>query len=168
MKRKTWLTFLYVMTTTILIGCSNPSEPALAPAEETSTDVDTTQVIPQSTSDETVDIDLTTLSSTMIFSQIYDINMAPEGYIGKTIKMNGFFKSYPSPETDAVHFAVIIPDALACCEQGFEFVLNGDYTYPEDYPTDDTDIQITGVLDTYEENGYEYYYVVADELTVLQ
>ena len=118
--------------------------------------------------DENIEVDLTKLSSTMVYSEVYNIVMAPDDYIGKTIKMRGLFKIYPSQDSDKTYFAIVIPDATACCEQGFEFIWRGEHSFPEDYPTEDIEIEITGQLDTYEEDGYEYFYIVADDLTVLE
>ena len=38
-----------------------------------------------------VDFDLTRLSSTMVYSEVYNMMNAPGDYIGKTIKMTGQF-----------------------------------------------------------------------------
>ena len=38
-----------------------------------------------------VDVDLTRLSSTMVYSEVYNMMNAPGDYIGKTIKMTGQF-----------------------------------------------------------------------------
>ena len=38
-----------------------------------------------------VDVDLTRLSSTMVYSEVYNMMYAPDDYIGKTIKMTGQF-----------------------------------------------------------------------------
>ena len=37
-----------------------------------------------------VDVDLTRLSSTMVYSEVYNMMNAPGDYIGKTIKMTGY------------------------------------------------------------------------------
>lgn len=44
----------------------------------------------------------------------------------------------------------------ACCAQGMEFILKGDYQYPEDYPELGEEITVTGVFDTYQEGEFEY------------
>ena len=71
------------------------------------------------------DVDLTTLSSTMVYSEIYNMMYEPDRYLGKRIKMNGRFAVYENPNTGAVYTACIIMDATACCSQGLEFVLAG-------------------------------------------
>lgn len=72
-----------------------------------------------------VDVDLTSLSSTMVYSEVYNMMNAPGDYIGKTIKMTGQFVYYENPDTKAQYFTCIIGDAMACCSQGLEFVLTG-------------------------------------------
>ena len=107
------------------------------------------------TSDD-LDVDLTRLSSTMVYSEVYNMMYTPDDYIGKTVKMKGQFAYYEDPETKKQYFACIIADATACCSQGLEFILTGEHTYPNDYPEVYSDITVTGTFETYEENGFKY------------
>lgn len=115
-----------------------------------------------------VDVDLTQLSSTMIYSEVYNMMVTPEDYVGKTIRMSGQFAAYEgNPQnTDgpAYYFAVVIADATACCQQGLEFVWKGEHNYPEDYPEQGTEITVTGVFETYQESGYTYCHLIADSI----
>ena len=103
-----------------------------------------------------LDVDLTKLSSTMVYSEVYNMMYTPDDYIGKTVKMKGQFSYYEDPETKAQYFACIIADATACCSQGLEFILSGEHTYPNDYPEVDSEITVTGTFETYKENGSQY------------
>ncbi len=125
-----------------LCACGkNPSEP-----QKTTTDA-------QSVS---VDVDLTKLSSTMVYSEVYNMMVTPENYIGKTVRMCGQFALYEDTQSGAIYYACIIADATACCSQGLEFVLKGSHTYPQDYPELGAEITITGEFRTYEEDGNLY------------
>lgn len=103
-----------------------------------------------------VDVDLTVLSSTMVYSEVYNMMASPEKYIGRTVKMKGLFAYYHDEATDNYYFACIIQDATACCAQGIEFILTDDYTYPDDYPEVDAEICVVGMFDTYQEGNYTY------------
>ena len=103
-----------------------------------------------------IDVDLTKLSSTMVYSEVYNMMVDPDSYMGKTIKMSGPFAVYTDQESGKNYFACIIQDATACCAQGIEFNLDGNYSYPDDYPAVDDIITVTGVFSTYEEDGYMY------------
>ena len=113
-----------------------------------------------------VDVDLTVLSSTMVYSEVYNmLYFYPEDYYGKTVKANGIFAIYqmvvdgvtqPAP----VAYACIIADATACCAEGMEFVLEGDFTYPDDYPELGAEITVIGEFQSYEENGMTWYHLV--------
>ena len=105
---------------------------------------------------DTMDVDLTVLSSTMVYSEVYNMVVYPEDYIGKTVKMKGQFAFYLDESTGKYYFACIIADATACCSQGIEFELKGDYVYPDDYPEPGTEICVVGVFDTYSEGDYLY------------
>lgn len=100
-----------------------------------------------------LDVDLTTLSSTMVYSEVYNMMYEPDRYVGKRIKMDGQFAVYEDPNTGAVYTACIIMDATACCSQGLEFVLAGEKTYPDDYPKLGSEITVTGTFQLYDENG---------------
>ncbi len=106
--------------------------------------------------EEGIDIDLTKLSSVLVYSQVYEIMYAPEDFVGKTIRMQGTYSSYYDEGTDTLYNACIIRDATACCAQGIEFVLTDDYAYPEDYPKDGDEVTVTGVFDIYEEDQLQY------------
>jgi len=101
-----------------------------------------------------VDLDLSVLSGTVVYSQVYDMMERPEVYEGQTIKLKGSFSYFQDESTMQEYFAAVIADATACCAQGIEFVWAGDHTYPADYPPLDTEITVIGTFGTYEEDGY--------------
>ena len=94
-----------------------------------------------------VDIDLTLMNATMVYSQVYDMVTEPDGYIGKTVRMNGQFAVYDGEER--VYCACVVADATACCQQGIEFILRGEPSYPEGYPELGSEVTVAGVFDTY-------------------
>ena len=116
--------------------------------------IDESEIATNST--EGIDVDLTALSSTMVYSEVYNMMVTPENYVGKTVKMDGIFASYHDESADKYYFACIISDATACCSQGIEFVLTDGYSYPDDYPEEGGDVCVVGVFDTYQEGGYTY------------
>ena len=114
-----------------------------------------------------MDVDLTVLSSTMVYSEVYNmLYFYPEDYYGKTVKMTGQFNVYQWVDESGVvadmpvAYACIISDAAACCAEGMEFVLEGDLTYPDDYPELGTEITVIGEFQSYEENGMTWYHLV--------
>ena len=100
------------------------------------------------------DVDLTTLSSTMVYSEVYQMMINPEDYLGRLIRMHGTFRVYETPQRN--YYACIVTDATACCKQGIEFVLDGDYSYPEDYPEEDSNITVSGIFDIYYEGDKKF------------
>ena len=103
-----------------------------------------------------VDVDLTALSKTMVYSQVYNMMFYPENFIGKTIRMEGIYTEYFDQATGKRYLACFIMDATQCCSQGVEFELTSDYSYPDDYPTEGDTVVVQGVFDVYEEEGAEY------------
>ena len=162
--KKLFCVVLIVLTLSSLSACgskkdkgttdnqtANPSVSQGQPAEKKSEAAPTTSNPAQS-----ADVDLTKLSSTMVYSEVYNMMVSPDNYIGKTVKMNGAFAYYEDPETKKQYFACIIADATACCSQGLEFILTGEHTYPNDYPELGSEITVTGTFEIYTESGFQY------------
>ena len=103
---------------------------------------------------QSIDVDLTQMSSTMIYSEVQNMMLKPADYVGKTVKMQGAFSVSEIGENR--YFACIIKDATACCAQGIEFDWSGDHSYPADYPKDGSDITVTGEFTTYNEGQQQY------------
>lgn len=101
-----------------------------------------------------IDIDLTRLSSTMVYSEVYNMMNSPESYVGKMVRMNGKLAVYKYPERN--YYTCIIKDATACCQQGMEFLWAGNHKYPDDYPNEGDGIIVTGVFDIYYEGENKY------------
>lgn len=115
------------------------------------------EVVPQETdgqiADE-VDYDLTTMNSDMVYATVYQMMVDPDTYIGKTFRMDGlYYASYYELTAQYYHYC-IIRDATACCAQGLEFVWgDGSHVYPDEYPTENTEVVVQGVFETYREDG---------------
>ena len=146
-----WLLLSLLLSLAACGDASAPTPPQTAPEE---TPLSSTPGI---------DIDLTALSRTMVYSEVYNMMMTPENYIGKVVRMNGLCSTFESVAVDGqearVYYTCIIFDATACCSQGIEFVLAGD-TGAEAYPPVDTEITVTGTFQTYDENGILYCHLV--------
>ena len=149
---------------------SAPAEIIPTPDEQETQDEQQTPEEPEQTqtSADGVDVDLTVLSSTMVYSEVYNmLYFYPlEDYYGKNVKMTGQFNVYQWVDESGivadmpVAYACIISDAMACCAEGVEFVLEGDYTYPDDYPELGAEITVIGEFQSYEENGMTWYHLV--------
>ena len=147
---------------------SASAESIPAPNEQETPDEQQTPEEPEQTqtSADGVDVDLTVLSSTMVYSEVYNmLYNDPAHYLGKTVKARGGFSIYQLVtdgvlQPDPVAYACIIADATACCAEGMEFVPEGDLTYPEDYPELGAEITVIGEFQSYEENGMTWYHLV--------
>ena len=93
------------------------------------------------------DIDLTRMSSTMVYSMVYQMVTDPQKYVGKRIKMKGAFSSYFDEEANQRFFGCVIKDALACCSQGLAFELAKPRKFPSEYPSEGTSITIIGTFE---------------------
>ena len=111
-----------------------------------------------------IDLDLTKMSATMIYSTMFDMLVMAEDYVDKNIKVKGWFETYTDPQTAELYYAVVVPDATACCQQGLEFVWPGNHTYPDDFPQPGEDVTITGFYKLIENDGITYNYLEASKV----
>lgn len=110
---------------------------------------------------ESTFVDLTALSSTMVYAEVFAMMSSPEDYVGKTVKMQGIFSkgqlyAAGSLNDGGTVFACVIQDATACCAQGIPFELAGDHTYPQDYPELGDTITVVGTFEIHEQEGMEF------------
>ena len=102
-----------------------------------------------------VDVDLTTMSSTMVYSYVYDMLSHPDNFKGKIVRMDG-----DSNTTHGGSHSCIVYDALGCCTEGIEYLLpEGEDTYPDD----GTKITVVGRFATYTK-GEGTYFVLVDSV----
>ena len=111
-----------------------------------------------------IDVDLTTMNATMVYSQVYNMLNETDEYIGKVIKMQGPFVPFDSTNPDYCYPAIVIRDATACCSSGIEFLLYGvprcSKAGGNGYPLRNEEATIVGVFETYYEGAYMYVHLV--------
>ena len=116
---------------------------------------------------ETVDYDLTQMSSDMVYATIYQMMVTPEEYEGKTFRIDGNFYATYYEDTKKYYFYCVIQDATACCAPGMEFVWgDGTHIYPEEYPEDNAEIVVEGIFETYREEGDDNLYCRLSDATL--
>lgn len=65
-------------------------------------------------------LDLSRMSSTMVFAKLYEIGTSPEEYKGKIMRVEGVYQ-VAKDEVDGKNYHVLlISDAAACCNFSFE------------------------------------------------
>lgn len=107
-----------------------------------------------------VDLDLSAMSGTVVYAEVYNIVYSPSSYLGKTMRIKGSYaENYYAP-TGKTYSYIVIADATACCSQGLEVELNG-----KSSPSYGDEIIVTGVFTSYEELGKTYYTVSATDIT---
>jgi len=91
------------------------------------------------TATEGVDFDISVMNANMVYAQVFDMMMQPEVYKDKIIRISGDYYRLPDNKGNMTN-AVIIRDALACCQQGMEFK----WDFGETVPERETHITVTG------------------------
>ena len=152
--KKMFRVFVFLLSLSILVSslsCVSAGEPAADSGEE-----------------PFIDLDLTGMSGTIVYAQVYNLLSDPSPWRGKIIRMTGYYSYYDDAEKGIVYHACVIPDATACCAAGIEFVWEGEHAWPEDYPEAGTDITVTGRLEVYQEDGYNYLHLLDAKLGIVQ
>lgn len=116
----------------------------------------------KATAPAAIDVDLTQLGSTMVYSEVFNMMTTPDDYVGKVIKMSGPMSTLNASDTGLTYYSVIISDATACCQQGMEFEWTGHSA--ADYPPEGTVVTVTGVFETYMENDMQFCHIVSDDV----
>ena len=120
-----------------------------------------TETAPSKDTGESAFVDLTALSSTMVYAEVFSMMSSPEDYVGKTVKMQGIFSkgqlyAAGSLNDGGTVFACVIQDATACCAQGIPFELAGDHSYPQDYPELGDTITVVGTFEIHQQEGMQF------------
>lgn len=164
--KKALCLFLILTMTAFLFACG---------AAENTADTDSPEAAKASSVSAKEDknreeLDLTKLSGTMVYSEVFNINSNPSDFIGKIVKLNGKYTifqardAYGQPIPDQFYHCCVVSDASACCQEGLEFILSDAYHYPDDYPKPGTFVTIAGELQTYMEGDYQYCHLINAEL----
>ncbi|MDR3160061.1 MAG: metal ABC transporter permease [Spirochaetaceae bacterium] len=100
----------------------------------------------------------------MFITQTNDVYLNPEDYMGKTIKLEGIFKTEAGYDCS---YCFVIRYGPGCCgydgSAGFEVA----WGVPQrSYPAEDAWVEAVGVLSNYEEDGFPYLYLSLSDLTV--
>ena len=108
--------------------------------------------------------DVVEIREKMFIAQTNDIYLNAEDYLGKTIRYEGIFDVDFWAEMGTTYYYVI-RYGPGCCgddgDAGFEVRWEGAYPEQNDW------VEAVGVLEAYEEDGYQYLRLALSSLTVL-
>jgi len=117
---------------------------------------------------DTVGVDLSGVSDMLAFAQVVIILETPEDYLGETMKIRGNYYPVFFESTQQYHHLLIVGDETQCCQSGIEFMWNGEHTFPDDYPDENAEIEISGVFASYEIPDRTLYYLIVDDITIIE
>lgn len=147
-----------------MYGCSKKSVQEQNPADY----IDLFDTMPSFSSNteeevfgEKLDLDLTKMSATMVYSQVFNMLLVPDEFNGKLIKVAGMFSEFvPNGKSEKV-MTIIVSDALACCQQGLEFKISDDSPLKnQSLPASGSEVEIIGrfILGKTQE-GFDFFYL---------
>jgi hypothetical protein len=149
-------TAISLLICVLLFGCTKAKAEAQLPKANTEA------VTPQTA----VDYDLSNMNFTMISSFFFQMLLEPEKYENKVFKIKGKFQSFENEENPSAlpYFSVIMNDVTMCCQEGIDFVWEGNHSWPADYPEQDQEITIIGKYIVTETDGITYNYILASDI----
>ena len=109
---------------------------------------------------EKIDCDLSQMNSNMVYAEVFNMMTEPDFYDGKIVRMRGNFAIYDNEMTGKKSYAVIISDALACCQTGIEF----QYDFQGNEPKSGEVVTVTGSYEATMIGDVGYNYVIADSV----
>ena len=139
---------LFLICLLLLVGCQNQAEnknpssngletvpsiaqPTITPLIPIPSTTPTTDTYFDEHFDEIVcDLDLTSMSTTMIFAQVNDFYTNGENYVDKIIKIKGLYIEDYREEIDTTYKMLIVSDVTGCCVIGVDVVLPDNMSYP--------------------------------------
>ena len=147
-----------------LTACTPAAEPAPSPTPAATAAPSAAPTAEPTPTPDDGELDLTTLSSTMVFAEVSAFVPSPEDYLGRTVRMQGSLMVYEAnPALGIDYFYTdVIQDATACCQQGLEFVWDGG-----ELPQAGTELLVTGTFEEYDCGGLPSYHIVAQSVEVL-
>ncbi|WP_178841707.1 hypothetical protein [uncultured Treponema sp.] len=113
----------FVTLSLLLASCSRSSVQPQASVQSSSSESEpaSESLTADLPADIPVDYDLTKMNANMVYAQVFNLMLEPQKFENSTFKIQGSFIKANGPEGQPV-YAVIIKDALACCQQGLEFI----------------------------------------------
>jgi len=110
--------------------------------------------------------DTIVIKDKMFISHVNDVYRNPEDYLGKTIKLEGLFKIDQGYDKT---YCFVLRYGPGCCgdDSTIGFEVSWDKKKKKLYPGEDSWVEATGELKTYEENFKEYLYLDLVSLNVL-
>ena len=115
----------------------------------------------------TIDVDIAGLRLLVVHGEVNKILTNPENYIGKRVRMSGNYYYMTSQDRSMRYHYIAVEPGDSCCVRGLEFAWDADGAFPDGFPNEWADIEITGVYASYTESGETYYYIAVEEFEAL-
>ena len=103
-----------------------------------------------------IDLDLSGMSSLIVFSQVAAMMEDPSQYEGKVVRVSGYYDYIDDLYTNNLYHLCMIADVTACCAQGLEFVPKEGVELPEP----GSNVTVTGRFEIYYEDQDMYVHLV--------
>lgn len=110
------------------------------------------------------DTDVIEIKEKMFIAQTNDIYINPEDYLGKTLKYEGIFELSTLEETSQTYHYVI-RYGPGCC--GFDANAGFEVSWDGAWPEQNDWVEVVGVLEEYEEEGWRYLRLALSSIEVL-
>lgn len=153
-KRPSGYLMLLLVSLLLLSACSGDKK---APAQQETAPPDA----------DMIQVDISRLSETMAYAQMFTIVTKPAEYVGQTTRVKGTYVPIQDPTREGLYYHfLVVADMQACCEIGVEFFLEG-HRYPDDYPPQYSTIEVEGKFEMCSVAGQEHICLKATKMKTL-
>ncbi len=157
---------ILLCTILLLTGCAkepkNSTEESSVKPTNTSDNPATMESVENSTSIEEsstttilsdADCNLTSMEDHKAYETLEHILLNPDDYVGKIITIKGEYSSVYYSHMQQRYHHVLLSDSDGC-SQLLEFIWgSGNHVYPDEYPKENTIIEVSGTFETYQDKG---------------
>jgi uncharacterized membrane protein YcgQ (UPF0703/DUF1980 family) len=162
-KNRYFIYAIFLIAAVFASGCSRAWENIDVPEEQTFPGSENRQDVPpaKKSAASSNNGGIIEMKEKLFISQVNDVYVNTEDYLGKTIKIEGIFKEELYPEKEEP-YRFVIRYGPGCC--GYDGNVGFEVAWAKEknlsYPEVDSWVEAVGVVKTYEENeGFQYIYL---------
>lgn len=111
-------------------------------------------------------LDFTQMNYNVLSGLFFEMLIYPEKYEGMSIKIKGLF--YTEKTEEERIYALVVWDAAGCCPAGISFVPLENLKYPKDFPKENEEIIVSGVIKRFQNELSDGIYIEAEKIEIPQ
>lgn len=113
-----------------------------------------------------IDIDLVTMSPTLVAAQVFWMMNSPGDFVGQVVRVLGTHATIFWEDGNMQLSYIVMDVDVSCCGEAFEFILAPHLIEAYGYPEDGAIIEIIGTFSHYTALGTRFHYIAVSDITI--